>query len=141
MIAPNDVREGYRNAVVSSGTHRNQDLLPAFLGALDDLDPGTARALRAEYAPVLQAVDDGSEPDPDATQWLYEALYDALDAAGPDGTYFGAIEGDGACFGFWEFDPEEGRISLETLLVSLALILGVLLMYVGGEAGLPGGPF
>lgn len=39
--------------------------------------------------------------------YLLEGLFDALCEVAPEGTYFGASEGDGASFGFWPIDDED----------------------------------
>lgn len=85
------------------GTHRPQDLIPAFIGALTELAPERATALTAQY-PVTIA-------DPEADYFLgadalVRELFDALEACAPEGWYFGAIEGDGSDFGFWRAEEE-----------------------------------
>ncbi len=41
---------------------------------------------------------------------MIERFDNALNYIAPAGTYFGAHEGDGACFGFWQAtDPFEGE--------------------------------
>jgi hypothetical protein len=42
-----------------------------------------------------------SESVREEADYLIEDLWDILDSIAPKGTYFGAIEGDGACYGFW----------------------------------------
>lgn len=75
------------------GTLRTEDLIPAFRVELARIDP------LAESA-IVPADEDN--PD-DRTEELAE-LFDALDRQAPDGWYFGAHEGDGSDFGFWEMD-------------------------------------
>lgn len=93
--------------IVSEGTLRTADLIPAFLRALDALDPDAARAYVCPptgfaAVPAYAREDAGSEwwdsEDAEALLWT---LSDALDEAAPDGYTFGAHPGDGALFGFW----------------------------------------
>lgn len=51
----------------------------------------------------------GTRPDED----ILADLFDALDELAPPHSYFGALEGDGACFGFWPIvdDDELPRIA------------------------------
>ena len=77
-----------------NGTLRNEDLLDAFAGELELLDPGYWNS------PVMRSVvlaDSGGEAASDMIQWLI----DALNEHAPPHTYFGSVEGDGADFGFW----------------------------------------
>lgn len=89
------------------GTHRPQDLIPAFLGKLNELAPARAAAIEAQY-PVTIA-------DPEADYFLgadalVTELFDALDELAPEGWYFGAIEGDGSDFGFWQSEESVGTL-------------------------------
>lgn len=40
---------------------------------------------------------------------VYEELFPALDSLAPEDYYFGAHPGDGACFGYWECEKDEGE--------------------------------
>lgn len=98
--------------IVSSATLREEHLAPAFLDALESLD-------ETKYNEVVETLEDwgytlddvydedsklyGTYPDynDDASFLVNEVLYDALNDIAPDGTWFGAHEGDGALFGFW----------------------------------------
>lgn len=87
---------------VIHGTMRPQDLIPAFLDCLQELDP-------AAYAAIDGVPDDSWDDDSwfwesDDAAWLIEELFDALDAAAPEGYYFGAHPGDGADYGFWQIE-------------------------------------
>ena len=59
--------------------------------------------------PVIQTFDGWREGD----YWIEQAsedtdlLFDILDAIAPEGCYFGALEGDGACYGFWPCGDED----------------------------------
>lgn len=105
--------------VVSEGTLRPQDLIPKFLDELRFQD-GTAYA---------QVIVDGRIPpahafeDDDAEWWRSEeasemvnGLQDALNDVAPNGCYFGTLEGDGACFGFFSI---EDRPSLDQVSVDV----------------------
>lgn len=82
--------------VVSEGTLRYEDLIPTFEALLRELDPVTFGALRWRFD---QQPGDSEDHD----EYLIE-LQDALNDVAPDGYYFGTIEGDGACYGFFEAD-------------------------------------
>ena len=82
---------------VSTATMRPEDLIPAFLDCLNDLDEDRCAAILAEY-PEYNNED---FYDTDDAQWLLEGLFDALDEYAPPFSYFGAHEGDGADYGFW----------------------------------------
>lgn len=82
--------------VISEGTLRNEDLIPAFTAALVEYNhPDAAQHQHdAEHCGVEGLT------DADATEWIGE-LADALQECAPPYCYFGTAEGDGACFGFW----------------------------------------
>jgi hypothetical protein len=88
--------------IISEGTLLTEDLLSAFYGELEELDPGAAKDLYADFCEAMDAPD-----TEEASIFLNETLWDALDAAAPDGLYLGTSEGDGACFGFWPVDASE----------------------------------
>lgn len=90
--------------VISEGTHRPQDLLPALLGALRDVD-STAYAQTMVNGGIIPA---HAQEDDDAEWWDSEdasghvdALFDTLSEYAPPYCYFGSLEGDGACFGWF----------------------------------------
>jgi len=87
--------------IASSGTLREEDLLPRFWGVAEQIGATIPDSLLA----VLQrlAGEDAQETDWDS-ELAAEACFDLialLDNLAPVGFYFGASEGDGACFGFW----------------------------------------
>lgn len=97
---------------VSSGTHRPEDLIPAFMAIVEEYSPERyAELVKPEnYGPVMLHLDafedlyEATDAYPDAQEqagYLLDALYDELDAIAAPYTYFGAIEGDGADFGYW----------------------------------------
>lgn len=87
---------------VSSATLRPEDLIPAYLSALEDVR--LSREDRIQAATIARDserdgyYDGEGENDPDEDT---NALADILDAHCPPYTYFGSLEGDGACFGVW----------------------------------------
>lgn len=90
---------------VSHGTLRNEDLVPRFLEVLRQLDTEEYKTITELYSDILTETDDLVEDAPiEESMWLLEALFDSLDAAAPSGYRFGAYEGDGAEFGFWEVE-------------------------------------
>lgn len=81
---------------VSHGTMRSEDLIPCFIGVLEDLNP--------EHAQLADWREWPTDYDEDGTMFLIEDLFDALNTVAPDGYYFGANEGDGSDYGFWATD-------------------------------------
>ncbi|MFD6934689.1 hypothetical protein ACFWAP_00840 [Streptomyces goshikiensis] len=97
---------------VSFGTLRNEDLLHAFAGALEDIAPRRLRQI------VFQDVI--AESEYDVNKWVADVLQDdmhagrlldelssALNDVAPVTYYFGTLEGDAAHFGFWRLALEE----------------------------------
>ena len=84
--------------VLSSGTLRPEDLIPRFASALGSFLPASlARDIRQWSAGGFEEY-----LVPFAEAEILEQLDEELQRLAPEGTYFGAHEGDGACFGFWE---------------------------------------
>ncbi len=79
---------------VISGTLRPQDLGPAFVETLREIDPESE---------ILRETDGFDWGRDDAPEMLAD-LVDALNEYAPDGAYFGAHPGDGSDFGFWELE-------------------------------------
>jgi hypothetical protein len=109
---------------ISSGTLRNEDLIPAFISALEDVwnDLATsapegfdateeAKAQSTRITNLLADVErrmigeDGETSEDyfesEDSQWDLESLQSMLEEFAPPFCYFGAHEGDGADFGFW----------------------------------------
>lgn len=93
------------NTSVISGTHRAQDLIPAFLDAIRNTDECAAMTV-APFGPtpsyVMDEGDDSEWWDSDDAQWLLDELVDILNDYAPEGYYFGAH--DGSDFGFWTIE-------------------------------------
>jgi len=90
---------------VIAGTLLPDDLLPAFIDALEQLAPDAPRTLqlRAEVNRLDVAGDFGTEDGDGALDDLADAITDAL----PEGWRFGSHEGDGSDFGVWEVDEDD----------------------------------
>lgn len=94
------------NDTLIRATLRAQDLVPVFLEAIRETP---------EYAQIMQSNNNdlqvifGIDNDDDErweseymSYFLNETLFDVLDNYAPPGYYFGAHEGDGSDFGYWE---------------------------------------
>ena len=83
---------------ISTGTLRPEDLLPAFVSALESLSPmGTNHPYLGDAYQILeQGTDDESE-----TKELLSDIEHELGNLCPPFVYFGTLPGDGADFGFW----------------------------------------
>ena len=93
--------------VISDGTLRPADLAPAFLSLLESVDPdmiGTPRH-EAFIADVSMIV--ATDGEWDATPEVLDSLDSHINAALPEGLYFGTVEGDGACFGVFAVEDDE----------------------------------
>lgn len=88
----------YKNQSISHGTMRLEDLIPVFWKVLNDLDDeGSYRIHSGRFPP------EGSDwYESDAALYILDELFEALEANAPPGCYFGAHEGDGSDYGFWE---------------------------------------
>ena len=107
---------------ISSGTLRNQDLIPAMLNTLDTLvDKDTLESTYkklgclelVEYwnghsGDVVCTDEDSDYWQSDDASYDYDVLADALNECCPAYVHFGTNEGDGADFGFW---PDVDRIN------------------------------
>jgi len=94
----------------STATLRPRDLLLTFAGALravDEANEYTALVARAISRHALHVRLDISGYEDERAVYIIEDLTDALNDLAPEGIYFGASEGDGAEFGFWQADPED----------------------------------
>lgn len=96
--------------IISEGTLRPEDLIPAYLDVLEGLrlsreERKTVRVVRAasDHEGYYEgALGDDADPSEDLN-----ALADIIESHCAPYCYFGSSEGDGACFGVW--------VDLETL--------------------------
>lgn len=108
--------EELRDSSLIHGTHRPEDLIPAFMDALLTLDPARHAKLTEEYSRVFLLLE---QPDfeivlRDYGKWdevqddmhylLNEELFDALDLI--PGCYFGPHPGDGSDYGWWSIESD-----------------------------------
>ena len=96
---PKTLSHHYVDKAVSEGTLRPEDLIPNFMDVLTLADRSSAEEISDHFNLDTEDSDEQSE--------LLEALFEALNAVAPKGCYFGAHEGDGACFGFWGIEEDE----------------------------------
>jgi hypothetical protein len=90
---------------ISSGTMRNEDLIPTFAWELNHLLKKQAKRFkRAEYRKLIreaEKIEKEEAFDTEEAGYTLEGLFEALEAFAPPLCYFGANEGDGADYGFW----------------------------------------
>ena len=96
---------------ISHGTLRTCDLIPAFLDAVEQFAPAHYEALMVQPFSFIPAYvqDEGEDSEwwnSDEAAEKLEQLTTILDENAPEGTYFGAHEGDGSDFGFWPLNDE-----------------------------------
>ena len=105
---------------VSTGTLRSEDLIPAFIDALDEaieestFKPGAdhpgrvARvgSLQSHLGSIERNMDSPGYYQSESADWDLEWLFEQLGEFAPAGTYFGAHIGDGADFGFWPVEED-----------------------------------
>jgi hypothetical protein len=89
----------YANTSVSSGTMRDEDVIPAMISTLSEIVPSVA----ARYQQRWNAIVASDQQETEEASWLSDDLYDELNNRAPEGCYFGA-PGDGADYGFWEVE-------------------------------------
>lgn len=86
---------------ISEGTLRPSDLFESFMDACNSIQLTKAerKETRDIYAESLAGGDDYWESE--ACSDAVNALQTILESHCPDYSYFGTLEGDGACFGVW----------------------------------------
>jgi hypothetical protein len=97
------------NESISSGTMRPQNLIPAFLDAVEAYAPDHYTAIMVQpfgFIPsyVQDEGDDSDWWDSEEASWKLDELFDILNEAAPEGCFFGSHPGDGSDYGFWQFD-------------------------------------
>lgn len=93
-------QECVRIGTLIEGTLRGEDLLPAFADELKRLDPHHSLVKEAYEIMATWGTGDESEENEQISETV-NAIQDALQEYCPPFVYFGTLEGDGACFGFW----------------------------------------
>ena len=88
---------------VSHGTLRSIDLIPEFLGVLQQY----AKDRYDAYVKANPEVLDLDGMDDETLSWVVDELIDELNTVAPEGTYFGSHPGDGSDFGFWTMDESK----------------------------------
>lgn len=91
---------------VSSGTLRTEDLLSAFADLCRDYGGKDGRRMNREYERMSPEEVDGEEGG-----YLLDEMRECLEGIAPDYVTFGALDGDGADFGFW---PDLDRVNEDT---------------------------
>lgn len=95
---------------VSHGTMRYVDLIPTFWKYVHRHNPDALLPLIRDdydlYCGIVDADSDSdlSDKDMEDAGHLLATLFDAMNDLAPEGYYFGAHEGDGRDYGFWEVD-------------------------------------
>ncbi len=108
---------------ISTGTLRSEDLAQAFSDELERLNGGpnslTLAVTRWSDEEDTFALNEDIQTLDDWTErgsHFIDELADALNEYAPPHTYFGALEGDGADFGFWPTgEPFESTCHVETV--------------------------
>jgi hypothetical protein len=72
---------------------------------LEDIVTGIENLLPDELLEEFNLYDDIPDDDPIRAE-LFDEICDHLNDIAPEGLEFGAIEGDGACFGFWDIEED-----------------------------------
>ena len=113
---PKRLPAAMKNMTVSQATLRAEDLIQRFMAVLAVAWPTKAEWLMVEYGLDVEPLDIDGEAaveqlGQEEASWLISDLFDALGEVAPEGCGFGAHEGDGALFGFWEYDVEEAEVT------------------------------
>lgn len=107
----------YIGVELSNATMRSEDLIPAFMNFLEQVSDiceigDEVTAIQEEIAKLEFEEKTGygtyytDESQEQAAWILNEDIWNLLDSIAPEFCYFGANEGDGACYGFWTSDED-----------------------------------
>lgn len=97
-----------KGMVVSEGTMGVNALIRKYLAVLETYAPDNYKAY-IEANPELKDREMWMALDVEDKSYIVDELADELNKIAPEGYYFGASEGDGACYGFWEVNPNEAK--------------------------------
>lgn len=97
-----------KGMVVSEGTMGVNALIRKYLAVLETYAPDNYKAY-IEANPELKDREVWMALDVEDKSYIVDELADELNKIAPEGYYFGASEGDGACYGFWEVNPSESK--------------------------------
>lgn len=97
-----------KGMVVSEGTMGVNALIRKYLAVLETYAPDNYKAY-IEANPELKDREVWMALDVEDKSYIVDELSDELNKIAPEGYYFGASEGDGACYGFWEVNPSESK--------------------------------
>lgn len=104
------------NTSISHATLRSEDLLPAFLFAIEEHNTPAAQRFNSELIELgfghsmcgvcgMGNREEWPEGfDDDIASEIIADMMDALNDVAPNGYYFGAHPGDGSDFGFWQIE-------------------------------------
>jgi hypothetical protein len=85
-------------STISRATLDSWHLARRFVHFLEEISHPQAEVLRDELGVIAQ------DPESDEITYFVSDLFDVLNDAAPAGYHFGAHEGDGSDFGFWEHE-------------------------------------
>jgi hypothetical protein len=88
---------------VIRGTHRNCDLIPAFLDVIESTAEYTQMLLHFPSVITDPTAGEWDDRWDDLTDYCVE-LMDVLELYAPEGYYFGCTEGDSSDFGYWKIE-------------------------------------
>jgi hypothetical protein len=101
----------FETEVISEGTLRPQDVIPAMMGLLERLNPDRLARIKEEFHAFdfEESLENQDHLEGEEMDHLWEALDTAINEELPDGFFFGASDGDGACFGVWSQSVTEDK--------------------------------
>ena len=116
MINISEYCNTYGGLIVSDGTCRDGDLLAQFLPILENFGQKYEKEVSfcldfinkyglfgwLDELKNVADFDDYNRMEYIVGDWMWEEM----ENLSPDGFYFGANEGDGACFGFWRYEED-----------------------------------